>query len=752
MNRTDWLEVSLYEGSDLIARARARSASGEVSLVLNQSRWEARAVVDDRDDLLLHFVATGEGATAAAGISWEFAGWAPEVYVLMPAGAYAGNRFQSIRVPYSPRVPEELVRGVETPELITDVPRLSDKPGPSRIQLKSGDLAFPGFGWFDPRTNKGWFVAASHPVLAASWLWEIDESRDRSVATFRVAAPGVRQSPVYRLPMMSADSPDRAGVWKAGERRELRLRVREWQCADIPEFLDRVASLRAELREGQEVSPVLPMRAAASLIEEHYNRDAWRESHGFYATDCNPGSHYAFQTGWCGGMIATLPLLIIGAEQTRARARRTLETFFANAPRPCGLFWGKCTRDGVWTADFTHDKARPYTHTWTLTRRQADALWYLIRQIEWLEATDSSFHAPPAWDRALQACADVFVMLWKRYRQFGQFLHQHTAEILIGGSTSGALVPAALCAAWRRYKKPEYLEVAQSAGRAFGLRLSETGYTNGGPGDALQNPDSESCAALVESFAELHACTRDAEWLRFGKTAAALLSTWVMPYNFPFPQNTEFGRHGIRTRGSVFANTQNKHSAPGICTHAGVGLFHLYRATGDERWMDLLCEIARFLPQVVSRPGCEIRAKDGRALPSGWINERVNTSDWDDNLGGVFYGSTWSEVALLLTAVELPSVYVRPDLKRVWCLDHVEAQIQQKSVCLPLVSENPPRSERVYLPFTELSIRNPTTVAAAVRVLIDDKPDQPIPSIELWRLPVHVIPPGLFHREQLKKP
>ena len=124
------------------------------------------------------------------------------------------------------------------------------------------------------------------------------------------------------------------------------------------------------------------------------------------------------------------------------------------------------------------------------------------------------------------------------------------------------------------------------------------------------------------------------------------------------------------------------------------------RAIHDQPLMDLLCEIARFLPQVVSREDRPIHAKDGRAMPSGWINERVNTSDWDDNVGGVFYGTCWCEVSLLLTFAELPGVYCRPDLGKVWALDHVEAVLNG----------------------TELRLHNPTEFPARVRVLIEVGP------------------------------
>ena len=42
-------------------------------------------------------------------------------------------------------------------------------------------------------------------------------------------------------------------------------------------------------------------------------------------------------------------------------------------------------------------------------------------------------------------------------------------------------------------------------------------------------------------------------------------------------------------------------------------------------------------------------------LPAGFINERVNTSDWEGEecVGGVFHGSCWSETSNLLALAEV---------------------------------------------------------------------------------------------------
>ena len=57
---------------------------------------------------------------------------------------------------------------------------------------------------------------------------------------------------------------------------------------------------------------------------------------------------------------------------------------------------------------------------------------------------------------------------------------------------------------------------------------------------------------------------------------------------FNFPDGSDFDKLKINTVGSLFANAQNKHSAPGICTHSGLGVYRLYEYTGDAAYLDLI--------------------------------------------------------------------------------------------------------------------------------------------------------------------
>ena len=161
----------------------------------------------------------------------------------------------------------------------------------------------------------------------------------------------------------------------------------------------------------------------------------------------------------------------------------------------------------------------------------------------------------------------------------------------------------------------------------------------------------------------LYRYTKDEYWLDAARKAVALFATWVVSYNFRFPAGSEFGRLGIKTTGSVIANCQNKHSAPGICSMSGETLYELYEYTGDEIYLDLISDIVKGIIQYTSTAERPIHAVDGSVLAPGWSCERVNMSDWEGEgwIGGVWNGSCcWCETAAMLTAAsKLPEKLCR---------------------------------------------------------------------------------------------
>jgi hypothetical protein len=643
--------IRSYEGSRCLAEI-SEGALGGAQWEADLSRKPAGGGVEDW--IVEARVTDGRAVACAAGVRIAIPSWSRAHFLLMPGAVYAGNRFESRKVGYPPKHQPADCRP-DTPPLVSDIQRLQLGEGTSRIQILAGAMATPCVAAFDPATKTGWIVLA--PPNAAQFEPGFDflESDDRTSATLRITAPGVREQR-YQFMNASAESSDRGADFGVGEGVSFRLQAHVFPCENVQALFDRVFDLRKALVPPAHPPAGLSIREAFDLIEAHYNTTMWWEEAGLYRTNIvNEWSNNPYQTGWCGGIIAEYALLAGGAAGlTRERCLRHLGNALTTGIASSGLFFGKFVND-AWHADCFFENG---DHAWrrplTLIRRQGDALLYSLRAFDFLESQGETL--PPQWLAGARRAAEALVAMWDKFGQFGQWVDQFSGEVVIGNSASGGIIPAALCGAERRFGGGNFLRVAQESAGHFYQHFTRQGVTTGGPGDALQCPDSESSYALVESYVELHETTGDPLWLDRAGEAARQFATWVMAYDYRFPAESLFSRLGIQTTGAVFSNSQNVHAAPGICTHSGLGLLKLTQATGDGRYRELACEIANMLPQCVSTAERPMIAKDGQILPPGWLNERCNTSDWDDNVGGVFYGPCWCEASLLLTHAELRGI------------------------------------------------------------------------------------------------
>ena len=105
--------------------------------------------------------------------------------------------------------------------------------------------------------------------------------------------------------------------------------------------------------------------------------------------------------------------------------------------------------------------------------------------------------------------------------------------------------------------------------------------------------------------------------------------------------------HAMQTN-KAFADKVNRYMA-GDDAYAG--------ETEVYHYLELLRDVVFCLPRCVSTEERPIYSwdREPRKLPVGWINERINTSDWEGarRIGQVFYGSCWCETSLMLSFAEL---------------------------------------------------------------------------------------------------
>jgi hypothetical protein len=706
----------------LVNQAKAPLTEDPCELELCGSKWTVSMactpVAEDGYDCEVEFTCVSGGLSdASVSVDFEFSGWSVKNYVLMPAAAYDGNRFQSRRIPYSPKLWFADDIGPDKPIIVTDIPKLSESDGPSRIQERSGSMALPSIGFRSAATGRGiWLVTGQGNPLGDYGIG-IEENRERSKATLSITSPLVRELHSYRICDMRYPSMDMPKDFKSGDVVRISFRLIAFTAPNVRSLFDKYAEIRKPKATPR--SDVLPYSACFALQEEKFNRDNFVPEHGYYSVGLRQNFLQDWQIGWTGGMISTYPLLFAGDERTRANVIGNFDWLFPNGISPSGFFWDSGARGTEW---FGGDIRKPHTGNWHLIRKSADAVYFIIKQLLLMEKI--GIEVKPSWRDGTRRVCDSFVKLWQNHRQFGQFVDSLTGEIRVGGSTSAAIAPAALVLAADYHGDAVYLEVAEQSAEHFYQEYTRKGLSCGGPGDALQNPDSESWAALIESYVALHDSTHDAKWLERAGETARQFSTWVVSYDFEFPPDSMFGKAGIRTTGSVYANTQNKHSAPGLCTLSGLGLLKLFRATGDRFHLDLLWEIAHGLPQYLPHPLKPL----GDAKP-GHMCERVNMTDWEgpERIGETLRMTTWAETSLMLTSVEIPGLYVRPDLSLVTAFDHITAEV---------IEDGP----------TEMKVRlaNPTALPAAVRMFSESGHDakKPLPENYLYECAIVEMMPG----------
>lgn len=633
--------------------------------------------------------------------------WSREKYVFGPGAVYNGNRFACRKLPYPPyvRVPPE--EALTAPPAVTDIPRLSDGEARSKIELRSGDLTTPAIGWYDHAAGRGVLLFTAQLCRGDDTGVAVYENLEKETADFVLSAPAVREEVRYLFgekadgsgfyPHMAA-SGDTGRWFAAGETVTLPFAVFDFEAADLSGFFARFNEARACLETG-ELAGSVPYGRAYEAVKAKFERENFIEEAGggYYAVGVRRDvPQQCWQAGWTGGGMNSYAFLLEDRGRARERALETFRFIFDRLQTENGWVCGMYA-NGIFYGD-TFDLEHP--NDVLLVRKDADLLYFALKQ--YLACPQEL----PAYREKLMALCNAFVRLYGKYGQIGQFVDTASETIVTGNSACGAMAAGALALGWQVFGEKSYLETAEALASLYERDYLRKGVVNGCPGEICQAPDSEGAFALLESFVQLYEATGRERWLRCAKDAFELAVTWVVSYDFVFPRDSAAARRNAHTLGTVFANAQNKHSAPGICTLSGSSLLKLYRFTGEEKYLYWLQAVSRALMQFVSTEERPVLTLEGKYLPPGYVNERVQTSDWEGGhtIGGFLYGSNWPEVSVMLTYVEVPGVYADLSTGRVYGLDSVR--------CGATAWE--PRRR------IDLWVENPTAYATVVTVLADD--------------------------------
>lgn len=614
----------------------------------------------------------GTMPAAGAALKFDFLKWDTANYVFAPAAVYNGNRYRVLPIGYPPYIYDEKERPLDMPVTITNVPHLNLDGTPARIEMLTSNCTTPLFGFYDKQRHRGFFLLTTQDTIHGNHGFTIEENPQEGRASFVVSSPGVREKRYVMCGSVASD--DHAADLTKGDTIRFDFRLYNFEAANLMAYFDKFLSIRKGLSGENEYLNRAPFSSTSAVILDHHDKTKWYEDKK-YGYICNrPEGNSPFghlQLGWNGAPVYSLSQLI---ETTPERERRIARTFDAIRAMQgeSGLFYGMFRHGELLGDNFNDMATKPEI---AMIRRTGLTLYYGLQTLDLWRLRGKSDAINQEWEEMFRKTADGLVRLWNNYHQFGQHVNAETGEITTNNSSAGAICIAALAYASQYFGEEEYLKTAEAAGAFYYERDLKNGYVGGGPAEILQCPDSESSAELTESFVALYEITRDEKWLQPARDAAAMFSSWVVSYDYTFPEGSDMRRIDAKSTGSVWASVQNEHSAPGIYVMSGDFLFKLYRATGDERYLELGKDIAHNVVQYVTTSDNPL----GIEAAPGSVTERVNISDWEGagDVGRVPKNDSnmaWENVALL-SMLQNPGIYLQTDTKRCYVFDHVNATV-----------------------------------------------------------------------------
>lgn len=688
-----WLPSSSNESSDIRLLSchydKERLTSCEKIDDTNKE-WEVQTKkqnITDGELFVFRFKALKDMPESGVAVAFDQYNWTSDNYVMIPASVYNGNRQRIVNRRYATGIDPSDYNMPDLALTSNPIPQLSpDFGSQSRLEISVCNTASPIIAILDRQKDEGILLLTDQGIERDGQTIDhgliVEEALDRSIASFVVSAPGVREKKPEFIGF--SRSPDRGLRIRRGDEITIRVTRLTYPCRNVPDLLEHFMHNRKRHIKCAPPRNLIPMSEVLSIMNRNIDMRYFKnDSVEFYRPETADWMSY----GWIGGLINTYPMLALGDNEHLRRVACTFNFALPRAKGKSGYYYDILLPDGK----VLNRDAATVVPGITVTRRNADVLYWMIKQFNLMKSMGNGNLIRKQWEDDVQRLADAFVKTWDEDGTWGNYLYVETGKVAIFNTTSGAMAIGGLALAAEYYKQPDYLRIAEESAGDLYRQYAIRGFTSGGCGDILQNSDSETAVALMTSLMTLYEITGKASYLRQSRDLANLCATWTVSFDYQLPENTPLAKLGANLTGAVWASTQNKHGAPGFCTQSGDALFKLYRATGDTLYAELLRDI--------------IHAHAEGIQPNGKITERLTYCDADQRGSRADGWETgWNETNGALMALEIPGIYIRADLGNIYVFDHVEAKIiKNNSHKLALRIYNPTKYDAEITIFIENS-------------------------------------------------
>lgn len=644
-----------------------------------------KSAVDNGEMYIFRFTAKQDMENAGVAVSFDQYGWTSDNYVMIPSSVYNGNRQRIVNREYATGLDKTDYNRKDLALTSNPIPQLSPEYGAiSRLEVNISNTATPAMTFLDRAKQRGTILLTDQGIDWNNQVLDhaliVEETADRSIASFIISAPGVRERKPEFIGF--SKSPDRGIKVRKGDEIIIRVTKLAFPCQDVPDLLACFMKDRKMHTQGEAPRNLMPMsevfsRMVRNIDDRYYVGDEWE----YYCPENANWMSY----GWIGGLMNTYPMLALEDAEHVQRVKNTFNFALPRAKGASGYYYDVLGADGK---ELNRDAANQNPGI-GLTRKNGDILYWMVKQFMLLKEQGKVNTIDPEWETNVRLLADAFINTWKKHGTWGNYLHVESGDVAVYNTTSGAMAVAGLALASTYYNNPAYLEIACEAASDYYAGFALVGFTSGGCGDILQNADSETAIALTTSLMTLYEITGKEEYLKQTADLANLCATWTVSFPYRMPANTPLAKLGANLTGAVWASTQNKHGAPGFCTQSGDALFKLYRTTGEVSYAEFIRDV--------------IHAHAEGVQPNGKITERLTYCDADSRGSRGDGGQTgWNETNGALMALEIPGIYVRTDLGSAYVFDHVEAKIvKQNNKQMVLQLTNPTAYDATVTIFAE---------------------------------------------------
>lgn len=682
-----------YNDSKLVSKTSFSENQLKVGDAIMSYNVSITPVKDENQEIDLNItfkLDKGIVSSSGVGVAFDFSNWTTDNYVLLPASVYNGNRHKLVEREYAAGLDRKYLYQKDIPMMSVPIPQLSPtKASVSRLEVNASNLATPAICFYSKELKRGFIILSDQKTQFEDNGFIVEESPDRKSVSLVITAPGVREKkPLF---VGFTESTDRGIELTAGDEINLNLRLYSFEAYGIPEFLDKFMQVRKKHPAINNPRDLIPFSQVADWMTERINARWYAgEDFEFY---CPENANW-ISFGWIGGLINTFPMLALGDQFHLDRVTKTFDFAIPRAQGEAGYFYGALNSDGKVFGREGYDEFPEIV----LTRKNADVLFWMIKQFELLRIQGREKAINPDWERNIHRLAEAFVSTWEKNSQWGRMLNNQSGEVAEFNTSGGVMAIGGLALASEYFGNPEYLIIAKEAADFYYKRDFEAqGMTNGGCADILHNADSETAAGFMTSLMALYEITGEKKWLEKSRQLANLVATWTTSYDYELPVETELGQLGAKLSGIYWASTQNKHGAPGICTGSGDALFKIYRATGNTLYSDLLKDIIHAHAESIRR--------------GGYTNERLTYCDAESRGERGTHVTGWNELNGFLMALEIPGIYLQTDNDELYIFDHVEAKVVKRDNTV-----------------VTLEITNPTKFNAEVAVFAEKAKYANIPS------------------------